>query len=78
MATPMAELPSVAAVFRAAAPSMSAIATRAPSDANLRAMPSPIPRAAPVTIATLFSSFIAHFPPELVMGAFPSPLVGEG
>jgi hypothetical protein len=42
-----------AAVMRAASPSMSQMATRAPDAEKRSAIAQPMPRAAPVTIATL-------------------------
>src|SRR5207245_8078404 len=42
---------SEATVFSASAPSRSSTATRAPCDASTRAIPAPMPRAPPVTIA---------------------------
>jgi hypothetical protein len=51
----MAVLLTDAAAARAASPSMSMMATRAPSRAKVAAMPLPKPDAAPVTSATLLS-----------------------
>ena len=54
--------PSDAAVFCASATSTSTSASFAPSAARQRAMPAPMPRAPPVTIATFPASFIASPP----------------
>ncbi|MNV88056.1 hypothetical protein D3C71_1822260 [compost metagenome] len=57
--TAIAPLPSSVAAVSARAISMSQIATRAPSVRYALANSSPIPRAAPVIIAILFSSLKA-------------------
>src|SRR5262249_1335001 len=53
---------TVSTVFLAAASSMSATTTRAPSRANPRAVAAPIPEPAPVTTATRSCSFMAPRP----------------
>src|SRR6516165_10159200 len=73
-ATPIAHLAPPSSAATASAPFWlrSAITTRAPSRANNTAMSLPMPLAAPVTIATLFSSFmpILQFLAKVVVNDF--------
>src|SRR5215469_13440964 len=61
--TAIASRPSASAVSAASGPRISAMTTRAPSPAKRSAMAAPIPRAPPVTMATLLSSFMPAFLP---------------
>ena len=58
--------------------STSATTTLAPSRANRRAMAAPMPLAAPVTMATLFSSLIVILPPAIPSASIHVALAGDG